>query len=228
MNQPLNNTRICPDFRWSAIDTVLLDMDGTLLDKYFDDYFWEEFVPLMYARKNGISTEAATDKLMNGYRLVEDTLSWTDLDFWSDRLDLDIPALKREVSHLIQVHPFVIDFLDYIAGQVKQVCLVTAAHNKTLAIKMKKVDLRPYFHNIICAEEIGIAKETPEFWHKLEGLLRFDKSRTLLADDTSKVLHAARQHGISQIIHVARPSSRNPIRYSEAFPSIAFFNELMF
>lgn len=226
MNQPLN--KIKPDFCWSDIDTVLLDMDGTLLDKYFDDYFWEEFVPQIYAGKHGISVERATEKLLDGYRRVEDTLSWTDLDFWSNRLGLDIPVLKEQVSHLVQVHPHVIEFLGYLAGQDKQVCLVTAAHNKTLAIKMKQADLTCYFDTIICAEEIGSPKESPEFWHKLEVLLGFDKSRTFLADDTSKVLHAARRHGIGQVIHVARPSSRSPVRYSGEFPSIAFFNELMF
>ena len=25
---------------WDSIDTVLLDMDGTLLDLHFDNYFW--------------------------------------------------------------------------------------------------------------------------------------------------------------------------------------------
>jgi hypothetical protein len=35
---------------WKEIDTVLLDMDGTLLDLNFDNHFWKEFVPL-----NGIS-----------------------------------------------------------------------------------------------------------------------------------------------------------------------------
>ncbi len=226
MNQPHN--KITPNFCWSAIDTVLLDMDGTLLDKYFDDYFWEEFVPQMYGAKHGLSIEQATAELLDGYRRVADTLSWTDLDFWSDRLGLDIPVLKQQVSHLIQIHPFVIEFLNYIAAQAKKLCLVTAAHNKTLAIKMKQADLTPYFDTIICAEELGIPKESPEFWRKLEEMLGFDKSRTLLADDTSKVLHAARQHGISHVIHVARPSSRSPIRYSGEFPSIVSFDELMF
>ncbi len=226
MNPPPN--KITPDFCWSDIDTVLLDMDGTLLDKYFDDYFWEEFVPQIYAGKHGIPVERATEKLLDGYRLVEDTLSWTDLDFWSNRLGLDIVALKGQVSHLVAVHPFVIEFLSYLAGQGKHICLVTAAHSKTLAIKMKQADLTPYFTTIICAEEIGMPKESPDFWHKLEALLDFDRSRTFLADDTSKVLHAARRHGISQVIHVARPSSRGPVRYSGEFPSIAFFNELMF
>ena len=30
---------------WQAIDTVLLDMDGTLLDLRFDNYFWLDLVP---------------------------------------------------------------------------------------------------------------------------------------------------------------------------------------
>ncbi|KEP73664.1 nucleotidase, partial [Microbacterium sp. SUBG005] len=30
---------------WQAVDTVLLDMDGTLLDLAFDNYFWQKLVP---------------------------------------------------------------------------------------------------------------------------------------------------------------------------------------
>lgn len=36
---------------WNKINTVLLDMDGTLLDLNFDNHFWLEFVPQRYARK---------------------------------------------------------------------------------------------------------------------------------------------------------------------------------
>ena len=36
---------------WNDIDTVLLDMDGTLLDRHFDDHFWLEHVPKRYSAK---------------------------------------------------------------------------------------------------------------------------------------------------------------------------------
>ena len=44
---------------WSDIDTVLLDMDGTLLDLHFDNYFWTRHVPEAYARKHQLPREAS-------------------------------------------------------------------------------------------------------------------------------------------------------------------------
>ncbi len=212
---------------WSNIDTVLLDMDGTLLDKHFDDYFWEQFVPEVYALEHGGEIAAARAKLQDLYKSREGTLEWTDLDFWSRELDLDIPALKIQVNHLIQVHPYVIDFLDFCRLRDKKVYLVTNAHGKTLDIKMTKTALSGYFDRIVCAEEIGMAKENPAFWPLLRDLLDFTPRRTILADDTEAVLLSAQTYPLAQLIYVARPSSRSPVRYSARFPSIQYFKELM-
>ncbi|HDZ88401.1 MAG TPA: haloacid dehalogenase, partial [Nitrospirae bacterium] len=88
---------------WDDVTHVLIDMDGTLLDKYFDDYFWSRLVPEKYAGKNGISFDGARDLLFSKYRQHERTLNWTDIDFWSGELGLDIPALKEQIKHLIDV-----------------------------------------------------------------------------------------------------------------------------
>ena len=48
---------------WTKISTVLLDMDGTLLDLHFDNYFWQEYVPDRYAEKHGISLARAKEEL---------------------------------------------------------------------------------------------------------------------------------------------------------------------
>ena len=203
-------------------------MDGTLLDKYFDDYFWEHFVPEVFATANSLTVEHARSLLLDRYKRVESTLQWTDLDYWSEELGLDIPELKCRIDHLIQVHPYVIDFLVYINTLGKKVHLVTNAHSKTLAIKLRKTSIGPYFSRIVCAEEVGEAKEQPIFWKKLEQMLGFDKERTLLAEDTAKVLHSARLYGMAQLIFVARPSSQKPVSYSPDYPSITYFNELIF
>lgn len=212
---------------WDKIDTILLDMDGTLLDKHFDDYFWEHYVPEIFAGKNDLTPLEARKELLARYKSIEGTLAWTDLDYWSEKLDLDIPALKLKINHLIQVHPFVVDFLQYCVNLEKKVHLVTNAHSKTLDIKMRKTDIGSYFDRIICSQDIGLPKEDPEFWERLESLLGFDKQRTLLADDNENVLQAAQTFGMGVLIFVARPSSRTEILYSEKFPSIVYFKELI-
>ena len=45
---------------WQNIDNVLLDMDGTLLDLSFDNYFWLEFLPQKISDHKTISLEEAT------------------------------------------------------------------------------------------------------------------------------------------------------------------------
>ena len=212
---------------WDKIDTILLDMDGTLLDKHFDDYFWEHYVPEIFAGKNDLTPLEARKELLARYKSIEGTLAWTDLDYWSEKLDLDIPALKLKINHLIQVHPFVVDFLQYCVNLEKKVHLVTNAHSKTLDIKMRKTDIGSYFDRIISSQDIGLPKENPEFWERLESLLGFDKQRTLLADDNENVLQAAQTYGMGVLIFVARPSSRAEILYSEKFPSIVYFKELI-
>jgi len=212
---------------WQEIETVLLDMDGTLLDKHFDDYFWEHFVPEIYAAKNGIDQREARKKLLSTYQAREGTLDWTDLDYWSEQLDLDIPALKIKIDHLIQVHPYVIDFLERLKEMRKPVFLVTNAHSKTLGIKMTKTSLSGYFKGVVCAEEIGVPKEHPAFWAKLKQKIHFDPETTMLAEDTEKILFSAQAYGIKHLIFVARPSSQAPIKVSEKFSSIVYFNELL-
>ena len=39
---------------WNEIDTVLLDMDGNLLDLHFDNHFWLEHVPKQALSRRGL------------------------------------------------------------------------------------------------------------------------------------------------------------------------------
>ena len=48
---------------WDSIDTVLLDMDGTLLDLHYDNHFWLEYLPQRYADLKGISPEEALERM---------------------------------------------------------------------------------------------------------------------------------------------------------------------
>jgi 5'-nucleotidase len=212
---------------WTQIDTVLLDMDGTLLDRHFDDHFWLEHVPKRYAQKNAIALETAKEQLYRLFRSQENTLNWTDLDYWSDQLGLDIPVLKEEVDHLIAVHPFVTEFLLFLRQHGKGIHLVTNAHGKTLDLKMRRTRIGPYFDGIISAHDLGLPKEDPAFWGKLQQQVPFDPERTMLGEDSETNLETARLFSIRYLIHVGRFSSQAEPAVSESFASIRFFSELL-
>lgn len=209
------------------IKYVLLDMDGTLLDKYFDDYFWEHLVPEKYAEKNNITFGKAKEELFGKYRHHEGTLNWTDIDFWSRELDLDIPALKEQIRHLIEVHPHVVDFLKSMRKRKKKVYLITNAHYKTVDIKFKKTGIGKYFDRVVTSFEMGYPKEDIRFWHKTAKLLDFDKEHAVFIDDTEKMLVSARRFGIKYLVLKGRASSKEEARKSARFVTIGDFNELL-
>jgi putative hydrolase of the HAD superfamily len=202
-------------------------MDGTLLDRHFDDHFWLEHVPKRYAAKHHLPLDSVKEKLVALYRSQENTLNWTDLDYWSEQLGLDIPLLKEEVDHLIAVHPDVVEFLLFLRTTGKKIHLVTNAHSKTLALKMRKTRLGPYFDSIVSAHDLGLPKEDVAFWGELRKRIPFDPSRTMLGEDSEKNLGTAAAYGIAHLIFISGSSSALEPKPSEKFLSVHTFRELM-
>jgi putative hydrolase of the HAD superfamily len=212
---------------FEEIKYVLLDMDGTLLDRYFDDYFWEHLVPERYAEKHKITFGKAKEKLLKRYKAYEGTLNWTDIDFWTKELDLDILALKEQIRHLIEVHPHVEVFLKILKERRIKTFIVTNAHYKVLDMKLKKTDLGKYLTGAITSFEVGFPKEKKEFWLKAEQRLGFKREKTILVEDTLEVLKTAREFGIKYLIYKAKSNSKvRPLPSSE-FTTILDFGELI-
>jgi len=213
---------------WDDIEWVLLDLDGTLLDKYFDDYFWEMLVPEKYAQKYGLSFQEAKEKVMALYQREEGTLNWTDLNFWSKKLGLDLSALKEQIAHLIDTHPYVVDFLKFLKQMGKKVFLVTNAHYKSLSLKLKRTQLGLYFDEVICAFDIGLSKEDKKFWRRLKEKLKLDPLHTLFIDDSEAPLLAAKEVGIKYLFFKSQASSKSPPRVPiNNFSKIQYFKELI-
>jgi putative hydrolase of the HAD superfamily len=217
----------CQVLDWSRIDTVLLDMDGTLLDLHFDNHFWLEHVPQRYAEARGLPLETAKSELFARYQDILGTLDWYCLDHWSRELELDIVLLKQEVDHLIQVHPHVPEFLEALQASGKRRVLVTNAHQKAIALKMQKTRLDGHFDRIVCAHDLGLPKEERSFWARLNAVLPFDAERTLFVDDSLPVLQSAREYGIAQILAIGRPDSQKPAQSINNFPTVADFSSLV-
>ncbi|MFP5381657.1 MAG: GMP/IMP nucleotidase [Gammaproteobacteria bacterium] len=212
---------------WDRIDTVLLDMDGTLLDLYFDNHFWLEHMPRRYAEHHGLAHEEAHARLTAHYARHSGTLNWYCVDFWSSELAMDVVQLKREVAHLIAVRPDVPAFLDAVRASGRRAVVVTNAHPKSLDLKMSETRLDLHLDALISSHQVGLPKEHPDFWEGLQAVERFDRERALFVDDSLPVLKSAQAYGIGQLLAVCNPDSRQPRKECGEFTAITSFAQVM-
>ncbi len=212
---------------WSRINTVLLDMDGTLLDLHFDSYFWREHVPQRYAEKHTLEIEDAKAALFPKFQKVEGTMDWYCVDYWTEQLGLDIAMLKEEIDHLIAIHPHVLDFLDQLRQHNKRAVLVTNAHQKSLMLKLDRTQLHNHLDQIICSHDYGMPKEVTDFWGKLKLDVEFENEHTLLVDDSLPVLRSAKRYGIGYLLAVHKPDSQDAHRDVAEFDAIHSFMDIM-
>ena len=212
---------------WQHVDTVLLDMDGTLLDLHYDNHFWLEHLPKHYAKLHSRDFASAKQELLAKIQSQRGTLNWYCLDYWSDELQLDIVALKAEIKHLITIRPFVDEFLHRLNVGPQHVILVTNAHRDGLDIKLEHTGIDRWFDHIIASHDYQLPKEDPDFWQHLNRQHPFDPERTLLIDDNQTVLGSAQTHGIEHLITLLQPDSKQAARERTDFPGILHFDEIL-
>lgn len=212
---------------WTGIETVLLDMDGTLLDLRFDNYFWLQLIPERYAERHALSLADAVAALGPRFAAKQGTLDWYCTDFWSRELALDVAALKHEVRARVDYLPGAEDFLQALKASSLRAILVTNAHSDALRIKAQQTGLLAYLDAAVSSHQYGVPKEHHEFWLKLQADLDFEPARTLFVDDSLAVLRAARAHGIGHLIAIAHPDSTLARREIEEFPSVSRVVELL-
>ena len=212
---------------WQQIDTVLLDMDGTLLDLHFDNYFWRRHLPTCYAVQNGMQLAEAHAYLADLFARHQGSLQWYCLDFWRETLGMDILGLKHEIRHLIAVRDEVEAFLLALRQAGKRIVLVTNAHPDSLKLKMQCTALTPYFDAMITSHQLGLAKEQLGFWEALQAIEPFEVAHTLLIDDSLAVLRNAQAYHIKYLRSIYQPDSQAPIQNVAEFSAINRFAEVM-
>ncbi len=212
---------------WNQIDTVLLDMDGTLLDLHYDNYFWLQHLPRRYARRHNLDEQQARERLFELFDKEKGTLNWYCVDYWSDRLDVDIEALKKEIKHLIALRPYVEEFLRLLHDSPREVLLVTNAHAKSMNLKMAETEIGQYFNHIVCSHDFHCPKEDPAFWPLLQQKHYFDPQRTLFIDDSAAVLESAESFGIRYLLTLLQPDSKLAKRELTQYPGFHHFDSIM-
>ncbi|NGY06683.1 GMP/IMP nucleotidase [Solimonas terrae] len=211
---------------WRAADWVLLDMDGTVLDLAFDNYFWRELVPERYAQKHGLTLAQANAELAPKFTAIQHTLPWYCTDHWSAETGLDMAGLKREIRERIRPIPGVESFLRLVRRSGRQLWIVTNAHRDSWQLKLEHTGFRRYFDRVISSHDFGHPKEDLRFWQAMRTAHEFDPKRALFVDDSMPVLSAAEAFGIAQVIGIRKPDSGLPGRPLPAMRSVETLAEL--
>ncbi|MGE7989988.1 GMP/IMP nucleotidase [Pseudomonas sp. NPDC089554] len=216
-----------PVLPWSTIDTVLLDMDGTLLDLHYDNRFWLDHLPQRYAELHGVSRAMAELELRPLFERHAGTLNWYCLDFWSRELKLPIRELKREIAELIALKPDADTFLAALRQAGKRVVMITNAHRDSLSLKLERVELAPYFERLISSHDYGFPKESQQFWDALHADIGFVPQRSLFIDDTLAILRSAQRFGVGHLLAVRQPDSQAPERDTQEFAAVEDYRALL-
>jgi 5'-nucleotidase len=195
---------------WAEIETVCLDMDGTVLDLHFDNLFWLEALPRRWGEARGLDTATAWAQLKPRFDAKRGTLDWYCIDHWSEELGFDVAALKEEMRDHIRYLPGATEFLDSLRARGLRVLLTTNAHPISLGIKNRRTDLERHFDELVSSHEFGVPKESPEFWRRLAQGHFVAPDSTLFVDDSIAVLSAAKAAGVRWVYQVLQPDSTLP------------------
>jgi 5'-nucleotidase len=212
---------------WEGIDTVLVDMDGTLLDLNFDTFFWRDVVPQRYALLHGLTVPAAQQSLAPRFEAKIGTLEWYCLDHWARDLGMDLKTLKREHREHIRFLPGAQEFLASVRARGKRLVVVTNAHRDTFAVKAERTGIDRLVDSVVSSHDFAAPKESATFWQALKKHEPFDPRRTLLIEDSLTVLVAAREYGIRHTLAIRRPDSQLPPRPMADFAAIDGVFELV-
>ncbi len=219
--------KIDPKTALSRSETLMLDMDGTVLDLAYDNYMWMHHVPEQFAAANGLEPEVAREQLFAKFMAMRGRLEWYCLDHWSDYLGLDIGKLHRDQNHRIGYLPGAEDFLKKVRERDIRVLLVTNSHGETLAIKDEVTGISEYFDGVYSSHVFGHPKESQAFWHALAEEENFDPKTTLFVDDTARVLRSAAEYGVSMLLEVTYPDTSTDAREDSEFVGVEGLRELL-
>lgn len=209
------------------LPTLILDMDGTLLDLHFDDQVWNHALPRALAALRGESEAAVRAHVAETLAAAKGSLAWYCLDHWERVFGISVHALELELAELIALRSGTLQFLEFLRTAGYPAMIATNAHPGSLSRKMLHTGIEDYFVHRISAHALGVPKENPLFWSRLREVAPFIPEHAVFVDDNLAVLDSARQWGIRHLFGVRTPSSSGAPKAFDGYRSVESLAELI-
>lgn len=216
-----------PKMPWDRIETVLLDMDGTLLDLHFDSFFWKQYLVEKYSQIHAVDIDSINSHIYQKLEEKQGTLEWYCTGYWSREFNLDIIAAQGEIKHLINERPQALEFLDRLGNMGKKRILITNSDRPCLELKLSATTIQQNLDLVISSHDYAVPKEQHQFWVELQKRVPFNPQTTLFIDDSLSVLNAAKTFGIKYILGIKKPDSCEPEITPTGFTTIDQFLSLV-
>ncbi|RPH28728.1 GMP/IMP nucleotidase [Buttiauxella warmboldiae] len=215
------------DIAWQDVDTVLLDMDGTLLDLAFDNHFWQKLVPETVSERRNIPLNEAHQLIAREYHAVQHTLNWYCLDYWSERLGLDICAMTTAQGPNALLREDSVPLLEALKACGKRRILLTNAHPHNLAVKLEHTGLAQHLDLLLSTHTFGYPKEDRRLWQAVTEHTGLEPARTLFIDDSEPILDSAAKFGIRYCLGVSNPDSGEADKTWLRYPALNDYRQLL-
>ena len=211
---------------WDDIDTVLLDMDGTLLDLNYDNHVWNQLVPEAFSRHRGIPIAQASSILLEHMQQIRGSIEFYRFEYWTEFTGIDLIAAHRLATELVAYRPGALEFLRWVRSTHRRCLIATNADFDSIRIKEEFADIGQEVDAVVSSHQFGAPKEHPRFWQALHAEHPFEPARTLFIDDNVPVLEAAALAGIGHLLAVSQPDSEVPARTDLPFEAFNHFAQI--
>lgn len=175
--------------KFKDIKLISFDLDGTLVDKTkFDDVFWMEEVPRIYAKEHSISLKEAKRYVTSKYfESPQNSPDWYRPKHWfkSLGLDEDHNRILNDMKHRIKVFKDVMPALREISKKHRMI-IITHSVREMTQLKVECEGLKDFFERIYSStDDFEMTKKDEKIFrivlkkHKLrpEQLLHIGDSR---------------------------------------------------
>jgi len=186
--------------RLEELQIISFDLDGTLVDRSYVDFFWNELIPLKYAEIHDVDIETAKRLVLRAYDDIgSNDIRWYQVSFWAKEFKLNnIDELVDEAVRRAYIYPEVYELLSRLFR--KYTLIISTNADMIFVLKLLRVKgLLRYFKRIFsCVTHMKLIRKEDKFYRWICSELNVDPCEILhIGDDPIYDYQVPRNVGIN-------------------------------